>query len=166
MHGDVAARAHAERADLAQGLGPDPDAGGRGIALAGDAEARERAQHDLLEQAHVAVDADAQPVQVEDRIRDQLAGAVIGDVAAAVGLTHRNPRALEHRRRGEQVRRRAGAPGDRDHRIVLEHEQVHRFCGAAVTRSDHALMQRALHGKRLVVADAAEILDDGFHDAA
>jgi hypothetical protein len=25
---------------------------------------------------------------------------------------------------------------------------------------------RALHGERLVIADAAQILDDGFHDGA
>ena len=39
---------------------------------------------ELLQETQVAVQVAAAPRQVEDRVADQLAGAVVGDVAAAV----------------------------------------------------------------------------------
>ena len=44
-------------------------------------------QH-FLEIAHVAVDVAAVGLQIDDGIADELAGAVVGDVAAAPGLEH------------------------------------------------------------------------------
>ena len=44
-----------------------------------------RVDHHLLEGAHVRHNVALPFAQIEDRVADHLAGAVIGDVAAAVG---------------------------------------------------------------------------------
>ena len=65
-----------------------------GNRAACDAERRRRPDQHLLEVANVAVDVAAIGLQVEDRIADELAGAVIRDVAAAAGLEDLDPFAL------------------------------------------------------------------------
>src|SRR6266849_5869431 len=64
----------------------DPDAGFAGDAIGGDGEIGGGADHGLFERTDVPVDVAANAVEIEDRIADDLAGAVIGDVAAAVGF--------------------------------------------------------------------------------
>src|SRR5438445_756811 len=93
---------------------PDPHPRRALVPLAHDAEPGERVDHGLLEQAHVVVQAEAVGVEVEDRVDDQLAGAVVGDVAAAVGFGEVDAGGLELRGGGEEVLGRAGAAGDGD----------------------------------------------------
>ena len=64
----------------------DPDAGQPWHAPGVDAVVGRDANQHLLEIAHVAMHVAAIGLQVEDRIADDLAGAVVGDVAAAPGL--------------------------------------------------------------------------------
>ncbi len=47
-----------------------------------------RGDHGLLEVAQEAVEVALAVAEEQDRIRDELAGAVIGDVAAALELDH------------------------------------------------------------------------------
>ena len=54
-----------------------------------ETEARERADDRLLEVAQVDVQVALGVAQQEDRVADELAGAVIGDVAAALDLVQR-----------------------------------------------------------------------------
>ena len=71
--------------DIANGL--DPDASFAGYAIGGDAEIGGGADHGLFEGADVPVDVAPNGIEIKDWITDDLAGAVIGDVAAAVGFT-------------------------------------------------------------------------------
>ena len=63
----------------------DPDAGASLDATAVDAELGEHVDEDALEPAHVADDVDRLG-EAQDRIPDELAGAVPGDLAAAVDV--------------------------------------------------------------------------------
>ena len=88
----------------------DPDAGQAGDTGGGDAELRDRLDQDLFEIAHVAVHVAAILRQLEDRIADQLPGAVIRDVAAAAGLEQPDALARQRFGRFEDVRaRRCGS---------------------------------------------------------
>ena len=51
----------------------------------------ERLDHHPLQSPHVLVDVVAVGAQGDDRVGDQLAGAVVGDAAAAVGVAHLDP---------------------------------------------------------------------------
>ena len=73
----------------------------------------------LLEVAAVALHVLAVPRKVEDRVADELAGPVVGRLAAAVGLDDLDLGALGHVQLA-----RLGAAAERDHRRVLE--QQHR----------------------------------------
>ena len=48
----------------------------------------EGADQDLLEIGHVALDVAPVGREVQDRVAHELSGAVVGDLAAAVGLAH------------------------------------------------------------------------------
>ena len=52
----------------------------------------EEVDHGLLEQPYEALDLDAAAREVDQRVDHDLAGAVIGDLAAAIGLHHRDGR--------------------------------------------------------------------------
>src|SRR4029077_15527982 len=64
----------------------DPDAGFAWDAIRCDAEIGGGTDHGLFEGAHVPVDVAADGTEIEDGVADDLAWAVIRDVAAAVGF--------------------------------------------------------------------------------
>ena len=75
---------HADGADLARvrPVGVDPHAGVLGEPARRHAERRQRVDDQLLDVAHVL--GRAEPVaELHDRVADELARAVVGDVAAA-----------------------------------------------------------------------------------
>ena len=91
VHGHAPADPDADRGDLAlgpsaSGLQPDPAAARD--ARGGDAEVGAHADQRLLEAAHV-VDDEHVVGQPHDRVADQLARAVEGDLAAAVDVDDR-----------------------------------------------------------------------------
>src|SRR5205814_8787506 len=97
IHGDVereameaaaAADAQAERHDLGVA---DVHARGAVAARRLDAPAGQRVDGGLFDAAHELAHADPQPPQVQQRIRDQLARAVVGDLPAAVHRNDGNP---------------------------------------------------------------------------
>ena len=94
-----------------------PDAGQALDPRRLDAERRERADQRLLEVAAVALHVLAVPRQVEDRVADELAGPVVGGLAAAVGLDDLDLGAL-----GDVQLAGLGAAAERDHRRVLEQQ--------------------------------------------
>ncbi len=100
----------------------DPDAGPPVDAPGRDAEVGERADEDLLELAHVSddvADPGAGSGDGDDRVADQLAGPVVGDVAAPVGL--HQPRA--DRGRGDEHVGRVGAGAEGEDVVVLEQQE-------------------------------------------
>jgi len=74
----------------------EPDAGEPVDPLPLDADGGQRPDQRLLEVADVALHVASVPVQVEDRVADQLAGAVEGRLAAAIGLDELDVRARGH----------------------------------------------------------------------
>src|SRR5690606_37118206 len=92
VHGPTAGELHADGGDLARrgAVGLDPDA--RVVVEAADvgqAELDDRVDHQLLHGADVGNRVSHPPAPLpghgEDRVPDQLTGAVVGDVAAAIG---------------------------------------------------------------------------------
>ena len=62
----------------------DVDPGLAADAVAGDGERLERLDQRLLETKDVFLDVDAETAQIDERVADDLARAVVGDLAAAV----------------------------------------------------------------------------------
>src|ERR1700704_2907464 len=109
MERNPAPQPDADRRDLvfmAGGLvGPrHPDAGASLGAVAADVEGGQRADDPFLEASYIGADVGPPPLQVEHRIGDPLARAVIGELAAASSLKHRKARV-------EQVARFAAGAG-------------------------------------------------------
>src|SRR5262249_18834616 len=89
-----------------------PDAGQPGVALRRDRETTEAVDQGLLEGAEIPVQIRPEARQVEDRIADELTGAVEGDIAAALDFDEVDPLGAEH-----VVRLCCAA--QRDDRVVL-----------------------------------------------
>ena len=135
-----------------------PDPGGLGIAFASDPEDRKGADHSLLEQAKIGMDAQAESVQVQDGIEDQLPGTVVGDVAATIGLGKLDAERIQTLFVHKQVFGNTRAPGDRDHwRLVLELQDPHRPV-PILSSVDYRLMSGTLTGQGLGVGKPPEVL--------
>src|SRR5690606_603803 len=123
VHGDVEGQA-VEAAAVAH---PDAERGDRGAihvdargalaALAADAPAGQGVDDGLLDPAHVLAHAEAQAAQVQERVGHQLAGAVVGDLAAAIHLEHRDVAGRQ------QVLRTTGL-AEGEHGVVLDQPQL------------------------------------------
>src|SRR5690606_18054823 len=138
MEAASAAHADAQRRDL----GPAHVHAGRALqALATDVPLVERVDDRLLDPAHVLAHAHADPAQVQQRVEHDLARAVVGHLAAAVHVQHRDVARRQH------VLRLAGlAQGE--HRLVLDQPQLVRRVlatgiGEALHRPPHRLVSLA-----------------------
>jgi hypothetical protein len=132
--------AHADRGDLALAC---PDAAGvRALERAPvDVVLGERGDQRLLERADVAAQVAAASGEVEDRVADELARAVVGRAPAAADLDDLDAAALVLLGRQRQLLVADGARAERDHRLVLEqHDRV---------------------GDRLLVSGSGQLLHDG-----
>ena len=153
VHGDVegqamerAAATHtdAERADLGTG---HVHAGGAVLAIGVDVPFGQRVDHRLLDPADVVAHADLQALQVEQRVRHDLTGPVIGHLAAAVDVHHRDVARRQH------VLVLAGLP-EGEHRIVLDQPQL-------VDGGVGARIGEALHGApHRLIRLATQFADD------
>ena len=108
-------------------------------------EARGDGDQHVLERAQVAVDVAAAPREIEDRIADQLARAVIRHVAAAADPQHGRPR--------HQHVAHVAAPPERDHGRCSTSKQL---LGPA---RDDVAPRLLLEGERLFVATTTETTD-------
>ena len=106
---------HADRGDLAR-RARQPDAGEPLDSLGGEVERHAGANQRLLEVAHVLLHVAPVPFQVEDRIADELTGAVKRRLAAAVRLDDLDLRVRRHMQLGALV----GAAPKRHDRRMLE----------------------------------------------
>ena len=131
---------------------PDPDAGQPGHAAAVDAVVGRHADQHLFQVAHVAVHVAAIGLQVDDRVADDLAGAVVGDVAAAAGLVHLDAARGQRLGGRENVRSAAvAAHAERqDVRMLDEQQQIADAARAPL------LDERALQRQRVGVRHEAE----------
>ena len=102
---------------------------------------RRTADDALLERRDVLAQADAQPLEVENRIDDQLPGAVEGDVAAAVDVKELCAHRFERFLIDEQV---FGMPAlaQRVNRRMLHQQDRARIVRAVCARDRNALRGR------------------------
>ncbi len=169
MHGATPGEAHADGGDLAGFVGADadPHAGVVGQTVgARQADVGQHVDDQLLDRAHVRDRvrhgrdraaplgaAGALVGEVEQRVAHQLAGAVVGDVAAAV-------RAHElgaDRGRVDQEVVELTSPAEGEHVGVLEQQEV-------IVRG--ALEEAVLEGVGVLVADGAQPAGAQGHGAA
>src|SRR5262249_20415745 len=85
----------------------------------------------LLEQPDEALHPDAAPRKVHQRVEHDLAGAMVGDVAAAVAAHHGN--AVRHAARGRALPQRI------DGRVLDQPQLVGRFVAAPAREASHRL---------------------------
>ena len=115
----------AEGADLARlgAVGVHPAAGMALPATRGDAERGARVGERGLERADVRPEQQAAVRETQDRVRDELAGPVVGHLATALHAQHLDPAGGELRRGREHVGVVRLAT-QRQHRGVLEQQQL------------------------------------------
>ena len=95
--------------------------------------------------------------KIEDGIADELAGAVIGDLAAAVGLVDLDALASEQFIAGEDVRARGVAAERENGRMLHEEQRVADSAGLA--RGDDLVLKAQTFG----VGNAAELEQVEMH---
>ena len=123
--------------DIAGGL--DPDAGFAGDAVGGDAEVSGGADHGLFESADIPVNVAADGIEIEDGVANDLAGAVIGDVATAVGFAELDIFLAEDIFGGEKILLAGVAAEGENVGMLAEEEDV--VDGAGFAGGDHALLE-------------------------
>jgi hypothetical protein len=138
--------------DIAWGL--DPDAGLAGDAIGRDAEIGGGADHGFFEGADVPVNVAADEVEIEDGVADDLAGAVISDVAAAVGFAELDIFLAQDVFGGEKIFLAGVAAEREDMRMLAEEEDV--VDGARFTGGNDALLE----GVGVGPGEEAEIGDE------
>ena len=122
----------------------DPDAVAIGNARGGDFEISCRADHDFLELLDVPADVAAMLGKIKDGVADDLAGAVIGDVATAVGFVEGDIHLREQVIAGAEIFFFSVA-AQRDYvRVLAEEQDVGN--GAGLAGFDELLLERACWG--------------------
>src|SRR5579883_1844779 len=117
----------------------DPDAGFAGNAIGGDAEIGGGANHGFFEGANVPVDIAAVAIEIEDGIADDLAWAVIGDIAAAIGFAEFDAFLTKDVLGSEKMFLVGAAAEGDDMRVFTEEENVVDEAGFA--GGDEALLE-------------------------
>src|SRR5207247_4419332 len=130
---------------------PGPHPGQTGNPRRAQAVAGECPDQDLLQVPEVARHVTPVRAQVQNRIPDQLAGPVVGDLTAPTRVGDRHT-PLPERRLAEQDVLAAGIPAQRDHRRVLEEEEV--LLPAPLHEAGALVLER----RRFGVIDAPEEL--------
>ena len=135
-----------------------PDAGEAADAAGGDAEVAAEADERFFHEADKVDGAEAgaaagvaEAAQVEDGVADELAGAVVGDVAAAVDLVERDAAAGEEFVGGEDVGAVGVAAEGEDGRVLEEQQDV------VDATLEAEIDELRLEAEGFVVGDAAEI---------
>ena len=94
-----------------------------GSAAGGDAVFLQCAGDGFDKGVHVGADVALPLAQIEDGVADKLAGAVIGDVATAVGFVNVDAASGEHFRAGEDVAE-MGVAAERDDVRMFDEQQL------------------------------------------
>lgn len=162
--GDLGGLGRARTCARALFLTWNPDACGFGVALALDAIGGEGVDDGLFQQSHVVVEAEGfagvgvgESLEVEDGVGDDLAGAVVGDVAAAVGLVESDAQGSEALGIGQDVVGGTLAAGDGDDGWVLDEVDGAEVALGVASCLDELILAGPLDGEGVLIAHAAEI---------
>ena len=148
MRGDPTAQVHADGTDFSAA---DPNAGEALTAGGLDVGFGEGIDDHLFECADVGNDVALPIAEVEDGVDDELAGAVVGDIAAAVGVDELDARLREELFGGEEVFAMTVAAHGDDVRVFEEEKLVRDEAGFAL---GHEFL---LQGEGLAKGDAAQV---------
>lgn len=132
VHGDPAPDAHPDGADFFAGVifagaqwGGGPDTGGARFAVGVDSEGSAGLDGGFFEKSDVVVESQAEEVEVEDGVDDELSRAVVGDVAAAIGVEKFDAQSLQEFRWRAQVAAGGGPARDGDDGWVMFDQENH-----------------------------------------
>jgi hypothetical protein len=140
VRGDPAADVNADGGEfLFAGAVLHPDAGFAGNAIGGHTEIGAGADHGLFEGANIPADVAFDVAEVKDGIADDLAGAVIGDVSAAIGGVEFDALLTEDVFGGEEIGAAGIAAESDDVRMFAEEKDV--VDGGGFAGGDEALLQ-------------------------
>jgi len=117
----------------------DPDAGFAWDAMGGDAEIGGSADHRFFESADVPVNVATDAIEIEDGVADGLAGAMISDIATAVGLAKFDALLAEDVFGSEEIFLAGVAAKGDDMRVLAEEKDV--GDGSGFARGDKALLE-------------------------
>src|SRR5262245_24819970 len=134
---DPARDAHADGANL---LSANPRTRQSFHAMRGHAVVSADANHHLLEIANVLMHIASVRTQIEDRVSDDLSGAVIGHIAAATGFVHLYAVHCKLPFGGCDMRTAVMPDAEGNHGWMLEQEQ-HIGNAAGTTLFDECLLQ-------------------------
>ena len=101
-----------------------PDARVADVPLRGDAQLRQGLDEALLDLPEVPVQVLAVPLEIDDRVADELAGPVKRHVPAALDLEQLDAALRQERRRREQMPLLARAPQRHDRGMLDEQKHV------------------------------------------
>ena len=161
MGGDPAADVDADGrklffGDVAGRMNPDP--GFAGDPIGGDAEIGGGADHGFFEGADIPVNVAADKIEIENGVADELAGAMIGDVAAAIGFAKLDIFLAQDILGGEKILLAGVAAKGEDVRMFAEEEDV--VDGTGFARGDNTLLKSVGIGP----GEKAEVADEeGAH---
>ena len=131
---------HADGGDFALA---HPDARQFGNTAGLDAEIRQSIDQGLFDGPHVGSHIALPFAQVEDGIAHDLSGAVIGDVAAAIGRVEGDAGARQNVVAGQQVFQMPVAPQRDDMRVLQQEELIRDQPLLAIAREPLLEFQRA-----------------------
>ncbi len=151
MHCHPTPYSDADRGDF---FGADPDTGESLPTAAFHSKLAARENYDVFQKPHVTMKVPSAPFKIEDRIGDELTGAVPRGLSPAIDLENGMRKSL----RAAEAGLVAGSPNRID-RLVLEKQKL--FApGARQVFADQPVLQ----AERFLVFDAAQPLNfDGFH---
>ena len=150
MRRDAALHAHADRCQLAVPIDPDSRMAFQACRL--DTERGRGVDDRGLQDAHVAAQVE-RIAELHDRVGNELAGAMEGDVAASVDADQLRADLAQAIGRGEHVRRVAASADGVDREVLEEQQPV--ADPAPATLIGQLVLQ--LPGRP--VGDGAEVLD-------
>jgi hypothetical protein len=136
------------------GRGWDPDACFSGDAIGGDSEIGRGADHGFFESAHVPANVSLNLVEIEDRIADDLAGTMIGDISAAVCCVELDILLTEDLFGSEEMGAVGVAAEGDDVGVLAEEKDI--FDGPGFTGGDQPLLERRGGG----VGEEAEVVNE------
>lgn len=158
---NIARESHPDRSNLALGnpISADPNTGRGWITNSRETVLGKGVDDALLEKPYIRMHAQAETLDVENWIGDELPRAVIGHVTASIGLDALDALRGEHLVIGEHMGRRSGPARYRnDSGRMLEKKDRH-WC-AGQTPFDHTLVRLALKPKRVEIAHATKVDDN------
>ena len=151
VHADGAQFFFTNGTGIAAGASSNPHARASRNAESANAEAGSSLNHGLLELAHVPHDVTPNSVQVENGIADDLAGTVIGDIAAAIGRVKFDAVLAQKVLGNAQVLAFAVAAEGNDVGMFAKEQEI--GGRADFARSNEALLER----RGFAVSDPSEI---------